>query len=89
MNNKQIKIIIEIIDKVLTTEMELGEFYSIWPESLEGDALGEELFDIIESAIEHQPGSFFTNCINLDEWQNSNGYKALMNLKKKLTYQLD
>ena len=84
MKNQEIKIILDLIDKVLTTEMTLNKFYTIWPETLEGDVFAEELFDVIESAIEHQPGYFFTNSINIDEWQNSNNYKILLNYKRKL-----
>lgn len=84
MNYQETKLILEVIHKVLAAEMTLSEFYSIWPESLEGDVFAQELFDVIESAIEHTPGYIFSNGINMDEWKNSENYKILLNYNRKL-----
>ncbi len=52
------KIVIDLFSKALKGELSIAEFNRKWPEFLEDDLFYEQLYDDLESAVEHMPGKY-------------------------------
>jgi len=79
------KIISTIIENTLKGNINLKEFYEIWPIDEENeDEFYKRMFEDIENAIEHTPFKFFTKKVNEKVWKNMNEYKTLLFYKSIL-----
>ena len=85
MNKESQKIISTIIDNALKGNINLKEFYEIWPiDENDEDEFYKRMFEDIENAIEHTPFKFFTKKVNEKVWENMNEYKTLLFYKSIL-----
>lgn len=70
------EIVLELIELALKGRLTLTQLYSSWPKDLEGHSLFENIYDDVESAIEHFPGKFFSDPV--DQFEKSVDYKVLL-----------
>ena len=73
-NNK----VIALINKALKGTLELTELYDNWPEELSGIDFFENVYDDIESAVEHLPGNILTGKPDLDKFSRTKYYYNLL-----------
>ena len=67
----------ELILKALEGRLGLEEFYSNWPKELEG-GFWDDVYDNLESAIEHFPYGIFSRMPDYEVWHNSGEYRNLL-----------
>lgn len=74
-----LNIIATLLDRAAKGVLLRDEFYSSWPlEETESDPFLVQVFDDIESAVEHIPSSFLTGKINFPEWRRSEDYRCIV-----------
>jgi hypothetical protein len=68
----------KLFSKAINGELSILELEQEWPESFEENSFFEELYDDLESAVEHMPGkSIFSHDINIEKFKYSNEYKII------------
>jgi len=88
MNDKTTELIINICKMALNGTIDIKEYYNIWPEDTNNDPFYEIVYDDIENGIEHIPGYFFKQGVNIDQWINSMHYLTIyLDVKLLMTNQ--
>lgn len=71
-----------ILEDAIQGKIKLENLYTRWPfEKLDNDIFYKQMFEDIESAIEHTPFNFFTKKVNFKIWKETREYKMLLHYK--------
>ena len=77
------KTIIQLSKQTLEGKQQLNDFYDNWPEEANRIKFLHEVYEDLEDSIQHMPGRFFSNEVDLPAWEKSNMYMVVY-----LDYQL-
>ena len=66
-----------IINKAIEGNLSFKELMDLWPEELEDDVYFNEVYENIESSIEHYTGFLFSRKPNYDAWFGMEEYYLL------------
>lgn len=70
--------IVHLLDRAEKGLLQREEFYQLWPGGDRSvDPFLEQLFEDLESAVEHIPGSLLSGEVNLSQWRSSGDYRRI------------
>lgn len=74
-----VQVVDHLLDRAEKGLLQREEFYQLWPgDEKSSDPFLEQLFEDLESAIEHLPGSLLSGKVNLSRWRSSSDYRHIV-----------
>lgn len=73
-----VKILASLLDRAEKGLLQREEFYQLWPDERSSDPFLEQIFEDLENAIEHMPGSLLSGEVNLSQWRSSGDYRRIV-----------
>jgi hypothetical protein len=67
-----------ILTYAMNGNLNLTQFYELWPEEVNNNPWFKCLYDDLEDAITHMPGKFFKKGIDYDAWLGTYDYYRLL-----------
>lgn len=77
MEDNIIATIIDICNRAIDGNIDLKEFYESWPNEANNDLFLEQVYEDVEYGIEHMPGFFLKDGVDLDQWVNTKPYLTI------------